>query len=498
MRAQSSASKTEFSAVQPSVAILRECIRARSASHAPGQARHAPAQCHRARIASRMPCANPGSGPSANTWRPATNTWANRASGWKTPARRADGRRARPAARATRYPPPRSRRAARWPSRPAAAPQPPCRLPARPGTRQRPCSRTRPRARRRCAGAGPGAANIRAAAAPRCQLRVTWLSEPIDQLPLWPIQAGRSKMPSPRLASVLGHSTIEAPLAAHALQFGRRAVRGMHQVPARVQRRLARSSHSTGRGRVRRCSLPPRGCCSAIWIWIGMSAPAAAADFAQRRLVDRAQRVQRDAGRDPRRPRAPACTASRRCAAPIGRGREPPLVLAQARRRRNPSACTASAAASGRCPRAAPRAPAPTTSPPGRHRAGRRRRCADSGTRRLACSRPRSSSAYRKAAMASSCSGVMRLRGAVHAVAPAPEIVVAAVAALGQAGDGALERVAVAVDQPGQHRARQPLSRRAALRAGASGAISLQQPSAPTVSSTSCAQAPSTQAAGAR
>jgi hypothetical protein len=43
----------------------------------------------------------------------------------------------------------------------------------------------------------------------------------------------------------------------------------------------------------------------------------------------------------------------------------------------------------------------------------------------------------------------------VHAVAPAPEIIVCAAAALGQAGKGALEGMAVGIDQTRQHRARQ-------------------------------------------
>jgi hypothetical protein len=54
------------------------------------------------------------------------------------------------------------------------------------------------------------------------------------------------------------------------------------------------------------------------------------------------------------------------------------------------------------------------------------------------------------------------IRRAVHAVAPAPEVVLAAVAALGQPGDGPLEGVAVGIYQAGQHGPRQALC--AALR----------------------------------
>ena len=51
--------------------------------------------------------------------------------------------------------------------------------------------------------------------------------------------------------------------------------------------------------------------------------------------------------------------------------------------------------------------------------------------------------------------GVDAQRGAVHAVAPAPEVVMAARAAFGQAGDRALKRMAVGIDQPRQQRAAQ-------------------------------------------
>ena len=44
-------------------------------------------------------------------------------------------------------------------------------------------------------------------------------------------------------------------------------------------------------------------------------------------------------------------------------------------------------------------------------------------------------------------------RDAVHAIAPGPEVVRLAVALLGQTDEGALERMAVRVDQTGQHRA---------------------------------------------
>ena len=49
-------------------------------------------------------------------------------------------------------------------------------------------------------------------------------------------------------------------------------------------------------------------------------------------------------------------------------------------------------------------------------------------------------------------------RDRVHALAPRPEVVVlaAGIAALGEAGEGALERMAVRIDQAGQHRPRQP------------------------------------------
>ena len=57
-------------------------------------------------------------------------------------------------------------------------------------------------------------------------------------------------------------------------------------------------------------------------------------------------------------------------------------------------------------------------------------------------------------------------RHAVHAVAPGPEVVVLAAAAFGQAGEGALEGVAVRVDQAGQHRAGQHGGLRRRGRAG--------------------------------
>ena len=48
-------------------------------------------------------------------------------------------------------------------------------------------------------------------------------------------------------------------------------------------------------------------------------------------------------------------------------------------------------------------------------------------------------------------------RSGIHAVAPAPEIVLARRAALGESGDGALEGMAVRVEHPWQHRAGQAL-----------------------------------------
>ena len=48
------------------------------------------------------------------------------------------------------------------------------------------------------------------------QSRVTWLSDPIETGTPAFSQCGRSLRPSPRLASVLGHSTMPAPVAATA------------------------------------------------------------------------------------------------------------------------------------------------------------------------------------------------------------------------------------------------------------------------------------------
>ena len=86
-------------------------------------------------------------------------------------------------------------------------------------------------------------------------------------------------------------------------------------------------------------------------------------------------------------------------------------------------------------------------------------------------------------------------RDTVHAVAPRPEVVVRRVAAFGEAGEGALEGVAVRIDQAGKHG---PGDRLGVVGAATSGTTSAQQPSAPVTTSTRSRQRPPSQARGAQ
>ena len=124
------------------------------------------------------------------------------------------------------------------------------------------------------------------------QPRVTWLSEPMDQAPRTASQAGRSNTPSPRLASVLGQNTTDAPVrcSAHLLRaacvactrFQRASRAACSQQP--FDRGAALVPQAVLHlGAARRCGCAPacrRRRCGA----------------SRRRPVHRAQRVQRDAG----------------------------------------------------------------------------------------------------------------------------------------------------------------------------------------------------------
>ncbi len=370
---------------------------------------------------------------------------------WRTPVHRANDRQARPAARATRYPRPRSPRAVRLAKPPSGSPAaavPPSSAPWNKAVavlshKAARAATLRWRKPRRCEYSSSRNSS--------CQLRVTWLSEPIDQLPLWPSQDGRSKMPSPRLASVLGHSTIEARrLRSSSSSPGVQCVAcTMFQ---RASTATCSHSHSTGARPYKAMQSSTSRRCSAMWIWIGISRAGSGRRFAQSPLVDRAQRVQRDAGRDPAALAGLPHGFLRDAQHGIGRRPEAPLVFPQAGR------AESRAHVQGGQQRQADAHPLRRAHQCQGHFAGlgigpalrvvvQIVEFAD-----LRVARPQ------QLGVQVGGDGLQLprrhvMRDAVHAVAPAPEVFVAVLAAFGEAGDGPLERVAVSVDQAGQHRA---------------------------------------------
>ena len=238
--------------------------------------------------------------------------------------------------------------------------------------RRGPSARSRPRRRRRRAARGEQALGGRRPARLRRggdvalaqrqalavfeqrsssrQSRVTWLSEPIDSGTPAASQRGRSGRPSPRLASVLGHSTTPAPLRGHRVDLGRRGVRGMHQLPARIERRLARQPLDRPRAGGGDAVVAPRAVCSATWMWIGPASPLQ--PLASSR--DRRRPTRRAASGSPRRhstqrPARRARSPSRDCQHVVGRGARSGAGRRAAPARRSRRARTAPAAASGRC-----------------------------------------------------------------------------------------------------------------------------------------------------
>ena len=86
----------------------------------------------------------------------------------------------------------------------------------------------------RCARGGTGAANIRAGAIRRGKPISTLESEPMPKRPPFARKSGAGKVPSPRLASVIGHRPATAPLRAMRGRFGIGHVGGVDQAPALV------------------------------------------------------------------------------------------------------------------------------------------------------------------------------------------------------------------------------------------------------------------------
>ena len=78
-------------------------------------------------------------------------------------------------------------------------------------------------------------------------------------------------MPSPRLASVIGHSPTTAPDCRDALELPCRRVRGMHQTPARHRLAVNSNRRSIGRRPHQATQSSTSRICSATWMWIGAS-----------------------------------------------------------------------------------------------------------------------------------------------------------------------------------------------------------------------------------
>ena len=273
--------------------------------------------------------------------------------------------------------------------------------PARPGA-DRPMDAQRLRAagqRRVEQRAGPvarpgrGASTLRARCARRCEYSSCRSSSagPISDIGIGADAEARrraarkaapAKMPSPRLASVIGHRPATAPLRGQRGGLGLGHVGGVDQAPARRRPAAWSSSHSTGRA-----PRPGEAVLDLLHLLGDVDVdravrPPAAATAAQ--LVRRhgAQAVRRDADHGVRQRRD-------RCAAALEQPREavdvveePPLARARRLRRRSRHGRRRPAAASGRCRSRRPRRRCARPSRPGRHRAARRGRGADSGTRR--------------------------------------------------------------------------------------------------------------------
>ena len=298
----------------------------------------------------------------------------------------------------------------------------------------------------------------------------------------WPYSSRRSSSRQPRVdlavgadrerhagaepAGQVGEAVAEVGLGARAERRCRRRSPRPRRSPARVawvactscQRassRPSRTSHSIGRAPVAReavvdlaRSARRRGCGSAR----RSRRRASPARRSTPALAARSEWIARPASTQrPRRRARMRRAASTRLRAPTsesGAGRR------AARRRRSRRARTAPAGASGRCRRRRRRRRAPTTSPAGRRRSlPSRSRAAGSGTRRPACSRR--AAARRRAARRSRAAarGVMRRRRAYMRSRHDQKSSLAASRRSAQAGEGALEGVAVRVDEAGQHRA---------------------------------------------
>ena len=162
-------------------------------------------------------------------------------------------------------------------------------------------------------------------------------------------QRGRSGRPSPRLASVLGHSTTPAPLAATASISAGVACVACTSCQ-RASSATCSASHSIGRRPVAATQSSTSAVCSATWMWIGPRVAGAAL----RQLRDRRRpRPRAASGSRRRRRRAARAARARRRAA---RARRRPWWRSgagrrAARRRRSRRVRTAPAAASGRCRR---------------------------------------------------------------------------------------------------------------------------------------------------
>ena len=154
-------------------------------------------------------------------------------------------------------------------------------------------SRLRFCSRRRCPYSSVRSSSLRA-------MR-TLLSVPTAKRPPPAAKRGASKMPSPRLASVIGHRPATAPdFARRALSSGVMCVQWIrHQ---RASRPMLSSSHCTGRAPDQATQSSTSRACSAAWMWIGPS---------RHRCDERAQL----AARRRRAANAARCRASRREAA---------------------------------------------------------------------------------------------------------------------------------------------------------------------------------------
>ena len=239
-----------------------------------------------------------------------------------------------------------------------------------------------------------------------------------------PDSARPSKMPSPRLASVIGHSPATAPVAASATVSRGCHLRGVDQAPAAHRPRDWPAAIPPGARPWRACTSSTSATCSARWMWIGASGASARRHRASpRRLTARSECGATPSTVSAGKPR-------QRRARALPQPREPVRIIAKAqlpRRQRPPVAAAlldkapAEASAPARSPPPPPRS-APT-SRPDRHRARRPAGGADSETRPPPHSPPRPSPPSPCAAIACTSSGVSRSRKRYISVAPGPETV---------------------------------------------------------------------------